>query len=181
MNTHISAATPTRGSGWSTIWGVVLVICGILAISVPIATSLALVLILGWLILGAAVAHLIFAFQAKGVGAFFWKLLVALVYGCAGIYMVTHPLRGVLSLTLILAIFLLFEAIAEIALYFRVRRVRNAGWVLFDGIVTLILGLLIWIHWPSSSIWVIGTFMGISLIFSGLSRIMLAMATRDRA
>ena len=93
--------------------------------------------------------------------------------------MLMNPLLGVLSLTLVLAVFLLFEGILEIALYFRIRRIPFAGWVLFDGIITLILGGLIWAQWPSSAVWVIGTLVGISLIFSGVSRFMLSLAVRD--
>ena len=80
--------------------------------------------------------------------------------------------------TLLLAIFLVIEGIVEIVLYFNIRGAANAGWVLFDGIVTLILGFLIWRRWPSSSVWVIGTLVGISLIFSGISRFMLSSAVR---
>src|SRR3984893_15657036 len=93
--------------------------------------------------------------------------------------MLMNPLLGVLSLTLVLAVFLLFEGILELLLYFRTRRIRHAGWILFDGIVTLILGILIWAQWPSSSVWVIGTLVGISLIFSGISRFMLSAAIRN--
>ncbi len=106
-------------------------------------------------------------------------MLLALIYGAAAIYMLMNPLLGVLSLTLLLAVFLLVEGILELALYFRIRQVRHAGWVLFDGIVTLILGILIWAQWPSSAVWVIGTLVGISLIFSGISRLMLALAVRN--
>ena len=113
-------------------------------------------------------------------GVLHWNCLCAglVKYGIAGIYMLMNPLLGVVSLTLVLAAFLLFEGTLEIALYFRIRRVRHAGWVLFDGIVTLILGILIWAQWPSSSVWVIGTLVGISLIFSGISRFMLSLAAR---
>jgi uncharacterized membrane protein HdeD (DUF308 family) len=85
---------------------------------------------------------------------------------------------GVLSLTLVLAIFLLFEGVLELILYFRIRRIRHAGWILFDGLITLLLGFFIWVQWPSSSVWVIGTLVGISLIFSGISRFMLSFAIR---
>jgi heme/copper-type cytochrome/quinol oxidase subunit 1 len=112
-------------------------------------------------------------------GGVLWQVLLAIVYGIAGIYMLMNPLLGVLSVTLLLAVFLLAEGILEIALYFRIRRVRHGGWILFDGIVTLILGILIWAHWPSSSVWVIGTLVGISLMFSGISRFMLSLAVRD--
>jgi uncharacterized membrane protein HdeD (DUF308 family) len=109
----------------------------------------------------------------------FWQVLLAIVYGIAGIYMLMNPLLGVVSLTFVLAIFLLFEGILELILYFRIREVANAGWVLFDGIITLILGILIWTQWPSSSLWLIGTLVGISLIFSGISRFMLSLAMRS--
>ena len=92
--------------------------------------------------------------------------------------MFMHPLLGVLSLTLVLAMFLLFEGVMEIVLYFNIRGLRHSGWVLFDGIITLILGALIWAHWPSTAVWVIGTLVGISLMFSGISRLMLSMAVR---
>jgi uncharacterized membrane protein HdeD (DUF308 family) len=105
-------------------------------------------------------------------------LLLAILYGCVGIYLLMHPLLGVLSLTLLLAIFFVIEGIVEIVLYFNIHGTANAGWVLFDGIVTLILGFLIWRRWPSSSVWVIGTLVGISLIFSGISRFMLSSAVR---
>ena len=181
MNTNMSAVAPAKGGGSSILWGVVQIICGILAISLPLGTSIALVLILAWVILFAGIAHLIFAFHGKSTGALLWQLLVAVVYLSAGVYMLIHPLLGVLSLTLVLAVFLLFEAAVELALYFRIRRIPHARWVLFDGVVTLILGLLIWAHWPSSSVWVIGTLVGISLIFSGISRFMLDLAVRNPA
>jgi len=160
------------------LWGILMFVCGILAISLPLASSIGIVILLAWLILFVGISHLIFAFHSHSVGGFLWQVLLALIYGAAAIYMLMNPLLGVLSLTLLLAVFLLVEGILELVLYFRIRRVRHGGWVLFDGIVTLILGILIWAHWPSSAVWVIGTLVGISLIFSGISRFMLAMAVR---
>ena len=160
------------------VWGVLMFICGILAISLPLASSIGIVIVLAWLILFAGIAHLFFAFQSQSIGGFLWKVLLALIYGIAGGYMFMHPLLGVLSLTLVLAMFLLFEGVMEIVLYFNIRGLRHSGWVLFDGIITLILGALIWAHWPSTAVWVIGTLVGISLMFSGISRLMLSMAVR---
>src|ERR1700726_834266 len=178
MSAEATVGVVRKASGWSVVWGILMFICGILAISLPLASSIGIVIVLAWLILFAGVSHLIFAFQCHSVGGFLWQVLLAIVYGIAGIYMLMNPLLGVLSLTLLLAVFLLVEGVLEIALYLRIRRIRNAGWVLFDGIVTLILGILIWAQWPSSSVWVIGTLVGISLIFSGISRFMLSMALR---
>lgn len=178
MNTNSPVTAARKGSGWSMLWGVLMIICGFLAISLPLASSIGLVLVLAWLILLAGVAHLVFAFHGHSLGGILWQLLLVAAYGFAGVYMLMHPLLGVISLTLVLAAFLLFEGVLELVLYFQIRHRPNAGWVLFDGIVTLILGILIWVRWPSSAVWVIGTLMGISLIFSGISRLMLALAVR---
>jgi uncharacterized membrane protein HdeD (DUF308 family) len=173
--------TPLRkASGWSMVWGLLMVICGFLAIALPLASSIGIVILLAWLILFSAVAHLVFAFQSHSVGGVLWKLLLAILYGFAGLYLLANPLVGVASLTLLLAVFLLFEAILEIVLYFNIRRVAYAAWVLLDGLITLFLGFLIWVHWPSSSAWAIGTLVGISLVFSGISRFMLSLAIRRR-
>src|SRR5690349_20120683 len=134
-----SAVGLGRACGWSILWGIVMLLCGLLAIALPLETSIGIVLILAWVILFAGIAHLVFAFQSQGIGAVLWQLLLSVAYGISAIYLLTHPLLGVLSLTLILAVFLLFEGILEIVLYFRIRRVRYSGWVLFDAIVTLIL------------------------------------------
>ena len=167
-----------RASARSTVWAFLMLFCGILAIFMPFASSIGLVILLGWLILISAVWHLIFAFQTRGLGNILWRALLAIPYGFVGFYMLWHPLLGMLTLTLVLAIFLLFEGVLEIVLYFNIRKVRNAGWVLLDGIITLILGFLIWAHLPSTSVWVIGTLVGISLIFTGISRIMLSSGNR---
>ena len=161
---------------WSMTWGVIMFVCGLLAIALPLATSIGIIIVLGWLILLSAVAHLIFIFHSHSIGGAIWKLLLAVFYGFIGFYMVTHPLLGVATVTIVLAIFLFCEGAVEIAFYFHIRRSRHALWVLIDGIVTLILGYLIWAHWPSNLPWVLGTLIGISLMFSGISRFMLSWA-----
>ncbi len=84
------------------VWGIVMFICGVLAIALPLASSLGIVIVLAWLILLAGVCHLIFAFQSHSIGGFLWKVLLAIVYGFAGVYMLMHPLLGVISLTFVL-------------------------------------------------------------------------------
>ena len=81
------------------VWGIIMFICGILAIALPLASSVGIVIVLAWLILFAGVCHLIFAFQSHSIGGFLWKVLLAIVYGFAGVYMLMHPLLGVISLT----------------------------------------------------------------------------------
>ena len=163
------------------IWGILMFICGLVAIALPLISSIGIVIVLAWVILFAGVSHLIFAFHASSVGSVLWKVLLALLYIAAGIYLLINPVLGVVSLTLVLAVFLVLEGVIEIAFYFGSRGLGHSGWVLLDGIITLILGILIWRRWPSSSVWVIGTLIGISLIFSGISRVMLSLAARHAA
>jgi uncharacterized membrane protein HdeD (DUF308 family) len=179
MNDERTDAAVARSTpAWSIVWGVLMLLCGLLAICMPFASSIGLVIALGWLILICAVWHLVFAFHTRGFGNILWEVLLAIIYGVAGFYLLWHPLLGVLTLTLVLALFLLFEGIVEIVSYFAIRSVRNSGWVLLDGIITLLLGFFLWRHWPSTSAWVIGTLVGVSLIFSGISRIMLCASHR---
>jgi uncharacterized membrane protein HdeD (DUF308 family) len=89
-----------------------------------------------------------------------------------------HPVLGVASFTLLLACFFVAEGAIDLVVYFGNRRMHGAGWILFDGIVTLFLGVLVWKQWPSSSAWVIGTLVGISMILTGNTRLMISLAAR---
>jgi uncharacterized membrane protein HdeD (DUF308 family) len=175
--------TPSTGggTGWMMIWGIVMLICGIAAIALPWASGIGVVIVIGWVLIFSAVSHLILAFHTHSVGGVWWQILLALIYGAAGVFMLMNPLAGLVTLTLVLAVFLLIEAALETALYFQLRHAINAGWVLFDAIVTLILAILVWAQWPSSALWFIGMLVGISLIFSGISRVTLPAAISRRA
>jgi uncharacterized membrane protein HdeD (DUF308 family) len=118
------------------------------------------------------------AFRAHGAGNMLWKLLVGIAYFFFGAYLIMHPLLGVASLTLILASLFLIEGILNIILYFKMRSLGGSSWVLVDGIITLLLGLMIYLQWPSSSAWAIGILVGVSMIISGLTRVMLSLAVR---
>lgn len=165
-----------RAGRWSRIWGILMFVCGILAISLPLAFSIGSVIVLAWLIPFAGIWHLIFAFHSHSIGSFLWKILLAVLYVVAGTYMLLNPYLRVESIVLVLAALFFLEGAMEIALYFSMRGSRHSGWVLFDGVVTLILGILIWRHWPSSSFEVLGTLVGISLMLSGIARFMLSSA-----
>lgn len=111
-------------------------------------------------------------------GGFIWELLLGIVYVVAGIYFLINPITGMASLTLALAMYLLAEGILELIFSFRIRPVRGWGWLLFDAVITLILALIIWRTWPSNAAWVLGTLVGISMLFSGIARLMLSLAAR---
>jgi uncharacterized membrane protein HdeD (DUF308 family) len=166
------------GSGGSIVWAILLIIFGFLAIALPFATSWGVVVVIAWLIVFSGGFQFIHAFQSHGVGHILWKLLVAVLYLIVGLYFLLHPVLGVAAFTFALAIFFVVEGIFDLVAYFQGRRAPGSGWILFDGIVTLILGLLVWRQWPSSSLWVIGTLVGISMIFTGMTRLMLSLAAR---
>jgi len=178
MAQSTSSDVVRQASTWSIVWGVLLIVFGMLAVGSPLLAAVAVNVFVAWLIVLAGVVHLILAFQAHRAGSFIWKLLVGLAYLFFGAYLIIHPLAGVASLTLLLGSLFLVEGILDIAMFFKVRPMRGSSWVLIDGIITLLLGLMIYLQWPSSSVWAIGTLVGVSMIISGIARVMMSFAVR---
>src|SRR5215471_1032166 len=141
-----------QASTWSILWGLFLIIFGMLAVGSPFVAAVAVNVVIAWLIVLAGVVHLILAFHAHGAGSLIWKLLVGLAYVSFGVYLIMHPVLGVASLTLLLACLFLIEGILDIFLFFKMRSMHGSSWVLIDGIITLLLGLMIYRQWPSSSV-----------------------------
>jgi len=164
--------------GWSIGLSMLMIVAGLLAIVVPPAAGVAVVFIVAWLLVVSGGAHLAFAWYTRTAGGFIWELLLGIAYVLIGVYVLLHPAVGLASLTLALAIYLFAEGILELLLGFLLRAMPGSGWLLFDGIITLILAIMIWRAWPSSAEWVIGTLVGISMLFSGLCRLMLSLAAR---
>src|SRR5271166_4046575 len=170
-----------QASTLSIVWGVLLIIFGMLAVASPFFAAVAVSVVIAWLILLAGVVHLMLGFRAHGAGSMIWKILVGIAYLCFGAYLIMHPVLGVASLTLLLASLFLIEGILDIILYVKMRPIHGSTWVLGDGIVTLLLGLMIYMQWPSSSAWAIGTLVGVSLIFSGVARVAMSLAVHGAA
>ena len=162
----------------SILLSILLIIFGFLAITLPTATSIGFTLLIGWLVLFGGLVQFIHAFQSKGIGHIVWKLLVAVFYLAAGAYLIARPALGLASLTLALAIFFVAEGVVDVAAYFSTRKSVGSAWMLLDGIVTLVLGLMIWNRWPGTSLWVIGTLVGINMLMTGITRLMMAVAAR---
>jgi uncharacterized membrane protein HdeD (DUF308 family) len=155
-----------------------MLLAGIFAIVIPPAAGIAVVLVVAWLLIFSGAAHLVFAWHTRTTGGFVWELLLGILYGFVGVYTLLHPVAGLASLTLVLAGYLLAEGVLELVLSFRLRPMPGSTWLMLDGVVTLILAILIWRTWPSSTEWVVGTLLGISMIFSGVSRLVLSLAAR---
>jgi len=188
----MATANPTEGlrgpatiikkaSGWFIAVAVVFIILGIFAIAEPAIAGLAVAILVGWLLILAGVAHLSTAFSGGGAGRVIWQVILGIIYVIGGVYFLTHPLLGLGTLTLLLAVIILAEAALEFVAYFGARRESGSVWLLINGLITLLLGGLIWVHWPSSSVWAIGTLVGVNLLMTGFSRLMLGMAARKLA
>ena len=174
-----SVGTIVKGSiGWMIGLSILMIIAGILAIIVPPAAGIAVAILVAWLLVFSGAAHLAFAWRTHATAGFVWELLLGILYILAGAYLLLHPVAGLASLTLALAIYLSVKGILEFALSFLLRPMPGSSWILFDAIITIILAVMIWRAWPSSTEWAIGTLVGVSMLFSGITRLMLSLAVR---
>lgn len=167
-----------KATGWFIAIAVFFILLGIFAILEPFTAGLGVTLLVGWLLVIGAVAHFISAFKGGGAKHVLLQVLIGLAYLIGGGYFLTHTIMGASTLTLLLASVILVEGVFELVSYFRLRGAGGSGWLLVNGLVTLLLGGLIWFHWPSSTVWAIGTLVGINLLMTGLSRLMIGLAAR---
>ena len=168
----------SRNWGWLLALGILMIILGVVAMAAPVVATIAIQVMLGWLLVISGIAEGIHAFMVKEWRGFLLELLSAVLYLGVGLLLLVDPLKGALALTLILAVFLLVEGIFKIITAFRVRDHRGWGWLLASGIVSVVLGVMIWAQWPASGLWVIGLLVGIQLLFTGWSLVMLALVAR---
>ena len=168
----------SKASGWFIGMAVVFIVLGMLAIIEPAVAGMAVALLVGWLLIFGGGAHFVAAFSGGGAGRVIWQVLIGIVYIAGGLYFLTHPLLALGTLTLLLALIILAEGVFEVLAYFRTRGQGGSGWFLVNALITLFLGGLIWFHWPSSSVWAIGTLVGINLLMTGFSRLMVGLAAR---
>ena len=175
---HGAAGLVKKITGWYIVMAVVFIVLGILAIVEPMVAAIAVALLAGWLLVFGGAAHLVTAFGGGGTKQVAMHGLIGILYLAGGIYFLMHPLLAVGTLTLVLASVILAEGVLEVLAYFRMRKEGASGWLLMNALVTLVLGGLIWVHWPSSSEWAIGTLVGVNLLITGLSRLMFGLAAR---
>lgn len=164
--------------GWAFALAVLLIVVGLFAIMVPIVSGVAVALLVGWFLILAGLLHFLLAWKTHSTGGALWEVLFALVYSFAGVFMILHPFAGLASLTLLLAAYFLLKGVMEFVFYFRLRPRHGAGWLLVDGVVSILLAVMVWSSWPLSSTWAIGTLVGIGLLFTGFSRLMMAFHVR---
>jgi uncharacterized membrane protein HdeD (DUF308 family) len=178
MSASDAAVSLKKASGWAVAWSILIIIVGIIMVTLPFITGIGVAIVVGWLLVFAGIFHLIEAFHTKGVGSIIWKVLVGLVYIIGGFDIAMHPGFGLITLTLVLGIILIIQGAIGIYGFFQHRSLPGAGWILINALIALAFGLFIWWDGPRAATWVIGTVVGIQLIFSGITRLMLWNSVR---
>ena len=133
----------------------------------------------GFLILFDGVAQLVQSFQCKGWKSRLWHIAIAVLYVLAGISIISNPLLASSFFTLVLAFSLIFAGIARALMAFQLRPVSGWYWPLLSGIASVVLGGMIATRWPASSLFVIGLFVALELLFHGWSTIFIALAAKN--
>jgi uncharacterized membrane protein HdeD (DUF308 family) len=163
------------------IEGILLVILGLLAITLPLLASIAITLFLGWMFLISGIAGLILTIWARQIPGFWWSILSALLSLAAGVLLIGWPGQGVISLTLVLGVFFVMEGVASIMYALEHRRELTGGrwgWMIAAGILDLVISAMIITGLPGSAAWAIGLLVGINLVFGGATLIGMAAAAR---
>jgi uncharacterized membrane protein HdeD (DUF308 family) len=176
-NTYLNAFS--KNWAWFLIWGIALVVLGVIAISATLATTVISVIFLGFLLLIAGILMVVDAcsFWWHKWGGFLLHLILGILYLFVGIMLVQSPILASISLTLFLGIFYFIIGLFRL-IYSLTLRTPNWGWSLFNAVISLLLGILILTSWPQSGLFIIGLFVGIDLLFTGWAYIMVSLAGR---
>jgi uncharacterized membrane protein HdeD (DUF308 family) len=168
-------------SGWIVALGIVYAIAGVIALSSIVFATVASVFVVGVMMLIAGVAEVFNAFQVKTWGKFLLWLLLGALYIFAGFVTFENPLLAAAVLTLLLGFSLLASGVMRIVLAFSMKDEMPWIWVAASGVITLLLGLIILAHWPVSSLYILGLFLGIDLIIAGVGWIGIGLGLKRHA
>lgn len=164
--------------GWLLVFGIVLVIVGFMAVSMSFVATMATMTMLGVLALIAAVAEFVNVFESRGWEGVVLHLLSGALYLVVGFLVLAHPVKAAAAFTLMIAGVFLVSGVFRVVIAASMR-FHNWGWEAAGGVLNIVLGMMIWQEWPESSLWVIGLFVGIDLVFSGATWISLALGLKS--
>lgn len=154
--------------GWYLALGITMIVAGAYAIYADVAATVASVLVLGAVVFVAGIAQLIGAFMARGAGHVILFLLIGALDVIVGVMLMQHPEAGALTVTLLLSSLFVFGGLFRFVTALLLQ-LPHYGWMAFSGLVTLALGVLLWLQWPFSGVWFIGFYVGVILIFAGVA------------
>lgn len=163
---------------WYLLLGIGLVVLGTLAIIFSYTATIFSVLALAGFLLIIGIVELVQAFKMRFWKKFFLHLILAILYLLAGGFILANPTLNAITLTLLLAFFFAVSGLAKI-IFALAYNLPHQGWIILSGMISLLLGILIWQQWPVSGLWAIGLFVGIDVLFTGWSWIVLALAVKS--
>jgi uncharacterized membrane protein HdeD (DUF308 family) len=179
---HDSAVEPLRAKcGWIIALGVIYLLAGLIALSSVALATVASVFVVGIMMLIAGAAEVINAFQLKSWGKFLLWVALGLLYIVAGFATFENPLLAAALLTLMLGAALVASGVMRIVLAFSMKEGMPWMWVALSGVITILLGGVILAHWPVSSLYILGIFLGIDLVFAGVGWIFVGLGLKSRA
>ena len=181
MSTQSITDDVKKRSAWSIAMGTLTAVLGVFLVIYPFATAMITTVLLGWILVLVGIAQFVFALHTHTVGNFFLKVLLGILYAVAGIALAFLPIEGVIVLTGVLGTLLLIQAGMLTVTAFQMKPLDGWGWFLADAIASLLLGILIFVKWPNSSMWAIGTLVGVAVLVGGISRTMIAAKIRSGA
>lgn len=167
-----------QGLGWALGAGILLIVLGLAAMAFPLFAGIAVAIMFGWVLLFSGVSQAAYGVQACRGTELILNAAVALLYIAAGLMLLFYPLGGLITLTLILGISVLSQGIVQSILAWQVRPAPGWWWFLITGVLAIAVGLLIFSEWPSASGWLIGLYVGISLLLNGTSLVAFYLAAR---
>jgi uncharacterized membrane protein HdeD (DUF308 family) len=178
-----TAVTESLHAHWVVflIEGIVLIILGLMAVALPMLATLAVAILIGWLLLVSGAVGLFTSIWMRRAPGFLWSLLSAILGIAAGVVLLWWPVSGALSLTVILTAFLTVEGILSIMYALEHKRDLSGRWgmMLLSGVVDLILAAMIFLGLPATAAWAIGLLVGINLIFGGSALAAMALHARN--
>jgi uncharacterized membrane protein HdeD (DUF308 family) len=175
------AGEAKRNAGWLIFLGVVMIILGVIAIASPFITGLAVTVVVGAMLTISGIARTIAAFKADSFGQGALAFIGGVLVTIAGLIMMFRPGLGLATLTLMLAAVFITKGVFEIIMSFRMKPEKGWGWMLFNGIAAVLLGIFLMAEWPMSGNWAIGTLAGIEILVSGWTMVSIGGAARSAA
>jgi uncharacterized membrane protein HdeD (DUF308 family) len=167
-------------AGTAIVIGIIFTICGILSVAAPLAAGIAVTISVGILLLICGVGQCLLAFRAGAFGRGLWIFLIGALTAIVGAYLVNQPLAGLADITIVLMCFFVVTGIFELFASLQVRPAAGWGWMAFNGVVTLVLGILIWNDFPLSGAWAVGVLFGVRMLLTGWTLIVIGSALRRK-
>lgn len=158
------------GKTAGTIFGVILIVLGIIAVGAMGVTTYATLLFAGWILLIGGIVRVVQAFWGKGWSGFFLDLFTGILLGMGGVLLLNNPTVGIGAVSFLLSLVFMVSGVTAVVSSLAVRY-PNWGWSLAYGVLAFAFGLAVWRHWPFSGIYLIGFFIGLELIVSGIALI----------